>query len=57
MFLDRDRTEKLTPEDIARVAQKYLKASNLTVGRFTPSGDNTGSRGGASGAGRFGDAQ
>src|SRR5579872_6437224 len=36
MFLDRDRTEKLTPEDIARVAQKYLKASNLTVGRFTP---------------------
>ncbi len=37
MFLDRDRTEKLTPEDIARVAQKYLKASNLTVGRFTPS--------------------
>jgi zinc protease len=37
MFLDRDRTEKLTPEDIERVAQRYLKASNLTVGRFTPS--------------------
>ncbi len=37
MFLDRDRTEKLTPEDIARVAQRYLKTSNLTVGRFTPS--------------------
>jgi zinc protease len=37
MFLDRDRTEKLTPEDIERVARKYLKASNLTVGRFTPS--------------------
>ena len=36
MFLDRDRTEKLTPEDIARVAQRYLKGSNLTVGRFTP---------------------
>src|SRR4029078_12009734 len=36
MFLERDRTEKLTPEDIAREAQKYLKASNLTVGRFTP---------------------
>jgi len=36
MFLDRDRTEKVTPEDIARVANRYLKASNLTVGRFMP---------------------
>ena len=36
MFLDRDRTEKVTPEDIARVANRYLKASNLTVGRFVP---------------------
>jgi len=36
MFLDRDRTEKITPEDIARVAKRYLKDSNLTVGRFLP---------------------
>ena len=36
MFLDRDRTEKITPEDIARVAKNYLKSSNLTVGRFVP---------------------
>ncbi len=36
MFLDRDRTEKITPEDIARVAKRYLKDSNLTVGRFVP---------------------
>jgi zinc protease len=36
MFLDRDRTEKITPEDIARVAKTYLKTSNLTVGRFVP---------------------
>jgi zinc protease len=36
MFLDRDRTEKVTPEDVARVAKTYLKDSNLTVGRFLP---------------------
>src|SRR5665213_3658081 len=36
MFLDRDRTEKITPEDVARVAKRYLKDSNLTVGRFVP---------------------
>ena len=36
MFLDRDRTEKVTPEDVARVAKAYLKDSNLTVGRFIP---------------------
>ena len=36
MFLDRDRTEKVTPEDVARVAKTYLKDSNLTVGRFVP---------------------
>ena len=36
MFLDRDRTEKLTPQDIVRVAKSYLKSSNLTVGRFVP---------------------
>ncbi len=36
MFLDRDRTEKIMPEDVARVAKRYLKDSNLTVGRFVP---------------------
>jgi len=36
MFLDRDRTDKITPEDIVRVAKSYLKSSNLTVGRFVP---------------------
>ena len=36
MFLDRDRTEKVTPEDVERVAKAYLKPSNLTVGRFIP---------------------
>lgn len=36
MFLDRDRYEKVTPEDIARVAAKYLKASNRTIGEFIP---------------------
>ncbi len=36
MFLDRDRTEKISPEDVVRVAKAYLKASNLTVGRFMP---------------------
>jgi len=36
MFLDRDRTEKVTPEDVARVAKAYLLASNRTVGKFVP---------------------
>ncbi len=36
MFLDRDRTEKITPADVARVAKTYLKASNRTVGKFLP---------------------
>jgi zinc protease len=36
MFLNRDRVEKVTPEDVARVAQKYLKASNRTIGEFIP---------------------
>ena len=36
MFLDRDRAEKVTPQDVARVAKDYLKASNRTVGRFIP---------------------
>ncbi len=36
MFLDRDRIEKVTPEDVARVAKTYLKASNRTLGEFIP---------------------
>src|SRR5260370_41034422 len=36
LFLDRDRIEKVTPEDVARVARQYLKASNRTMGRFLP---------------------
>ena len=43
MFLDRDRTEKVTPEDVTRVAKTYLTASNLTVGRFIPT-DSTPAR-------------
>ena len=34
--LNRDRVEKVTPEDVARVAKLYLKSSNLTVGKFIP---------------------
>ncbi len=36
MFLDRDRTEKVMPEDVARVAKAYLKPSNRTIGQFIP---------------------
>ena len=36
LFLDRDRIEKVSPEDVARVAGKYLRQSNLTVGEFIP---------------------
>ena len=36
MFLDRDRTEKVTPADVARVAKAYLTPSNRTVGQFVP---------------------
>ena len=36
-FLDRDRTEAVTPEQVQEVAKKYLKASNRTVGLFLPS--------------------
>jgi zinc protease len=36
LFLTRDRIEKVTPEDVARVAKQYLKASNRTIGRFLP---------------------
>ncbi|MBV8843415.1 MAG: insulinase family protein [Bryobacterales bacterium] len=36
LFQFRDRIEKVTPEDVARVARQYLVASNRTVGRFVP---------------------
>lgn len=36
MFLQRDRVQSVTPEDVQRVARKYLKQSNRTVGKFIP---------------------
>lgn len=36
MFLHRDRIQKVTPEDVQRVASKYLKSTNRTVGQFIP---------------------
>ena len=36
-FLHRDQVEKVTPEDVQRVAAKYLVASNRTLGYFLPS--------------------
>lgn len=35
-FLNRDRTKKVTPADIQRVAAAYLKPANRTVGVFLP---------------------
>lgn len=37
MFVHRDRIAKLKAADINRVAEKYLKQSNRTVGMFIPS--------------------
>jgi len=36
MFIHRDRLDKITPADVQRVAQTYLKPSNRTVGVFIP---------------------
>jgi len=36
MFLQHDWIEKVTPEDVARVAKTYFKASNRTVGYYIP---------------------
>jgi zinc protease len=36
IFIDRDRTKQVTPEDVQRVARTYLKPDNRTVGRFIP---------------------
>jgi len=35
-FLTRDRYRTVTPADVNRVAQEYLKRSNVTVGEFSP---------------------
>jgi zinc protease len=35
-FLHRDRLEKVTPQDVQRVAGKYLVRSNRTVGLYIP---------------------
>lgn len=40
-YLYRDAIEKLTKEDIQRVAEKYFRANNRTVGVFIPSKDET----------------
>jgi zinc protease len=36
LFLHRDRLEKVTADDVNRVAQAYLKPDNRTVGLFRP---------------------
>jgi zinc protease len=36
LFLNRDKVEKVTPEDVARVAKQYLKPDNRTLGRYLP---------------------
>ena len=38
-FLFRDNVEKVTPEDVIAVAEKYLVPSNRTVGMFIPTDD------------------
>ena len=35
-FLDRDRIKTVTPEQVQKVAENYLKESNRTVGEFIP---------------------
>lgn len=36
LFIERDRTEAVTTEDVTRVAKYYFKPSNRTVGQFIP---------------------
>jgi zinc protease len=35
-FLYRDRVEKVTPDDVHRVAKDYLKRNNRTIGMYVP---------------------
>jgi zinc protease len=35
-FLNRDRLEEVTPDDVKRVARDYLQQSNRTVGQYIP---------------------
>jgi zinc protease len=39
LFLHRDRTAKVTADDVNRVAAKYLRSTNRTVGVFIPTKD------------------
>lgn len=36
LFIHRDRVAKVTPDDVNKVAAKYLRRSNCTVGMFIP---------------------
>lgn len=36
LFIHRDRTERVTADDVQRVATTYLKPDNRTIGRFIP---------------------
>lgn len=36
LFIHRDRVAKVTPDDVNKMAKKYLKQSNRTVGLFLP---------------------
>lgn len=36
LFIHRDRVAKMTPEEVNKVAAKYLRQSNRTVGMFIP---------------------
>src|SRR5205085_3140515 len=36
LLLERDRIKAVTPADVLRVAQTYLKDSNRTLGEFIP---------------------
>ncbi len=38
-FLNRDRADAVTVDDVNRVAQRYLKPSNRTIGRFLPTAE------------------
>jgi zinc protease len=38
-FLDRDRIEQVTPEDVVRVVRDYFVPSNRTIGRFIPAAE------------------